>query len=286
MATHANLKRSSPDDISGPPKKPKATDLLDEKRKKVEEARARAAAIAANLGSGGTMANRALSSAGAAARTPPVPALSAAEAAAKRLADMKARVAALTGKAATPTPSTITTTPSARFNDLAEQHEDTTVRSRGGLDVGLHPALLADSVDSGTFGRKQAIQPKFATTMANQRNDSLRQGKPEPKKLIEVSRPSAEENAKNPYFDAKLGGGAATYQKNRSAKALIFNQKGKYIEQANALRRQAHLEKMKKRIVDAARRVGIEEEMDTEKLFLVCAPLRRNKVCVSYKDSC
>jgi len=267
MATQINLKRSSPEDISGPPKKPRATDLLDEKRKKVEEARARAAAIAANLGSGG--ANRAPSG-GAATRTPPVPALSAAEAAAKRLADMKARVAALTGKAATPTPSTVTMTPSARFNDLAEQHEDTTVRSRGGLDVGLHPALLADSVESGTFGRKQAIQPKFATTMANQRNDSLRQGKPEPKKLIEVSRPSAEENAKNPYFDPKLGGGAATYQKNRSAKALIFNQKGKYIEQANALRRQAHLEKMKKRIVDAARRVGIEEEMDTEKLFMVC----------------
>src|SRR5690606_8463181 len=128
-------------------------------------------------------------------------------------------------------------------------------KGRGGLDVGIHPALLADrglsTSKGGKKGKKNAIKPKFATTRANQRaNRGARRGG-----VIS----SSEEN---PYYDASLG-------KTRVTKQLVFNQKGKYIDQANALRRQAALEAMKKRIAETARKVGIDEDIDVEKAFKV-----------------
>ncbi|EOO04306.1 putative u4 u6 small nuclear ribonucleoprotein prp3 protein [Phaeoacremonium minimum UCRPA7] len=46
----------------------------------------------------------------------------------------------------------------------------------------------------------------------------------------------------------------------------------KYIQQANALRRQAALEAMKKRIAEQTRKAGIDEDMDAEKNFVVENP--------------
>jgi U4/U6 small nuclear ribonucleoprotein PRP3 len=60
--------------------------------------------------------------------------------------------------------------------------------------------------------------------------------------------------------------------KGRSSRQLIFNQKGKYIQQAAALRRQAQLEAMKKKIAERARQAGLEEDLDTEKAFIVPPP--------------
>lgn len=53
---------------------------------------------------------------------------------------------------------------------------------------------------------------------------------------------------------------------------LAFNQKGKYIQQGNALRRQAALEAMKRRIAEQTRKAGIDEDLDVEKNFVVDAP--------------
>jgi U4/U6 small nuclear ribonucleoprotein PRP3 len=80
-----------------------------------------------------------------------------------------------------------------------------------------------------------------------------------------------EEIKNNPYFDPSLGP-KATVAKPRASRQLIFNQKGKYIQQAAALRRQAQLEAMKKRIAERARQAGIDEDLDVEKAFLVPAP--------------
>ena len=60
------------------------------------------------------------------------------------------------------------------------------------------------------------------------------------------------------------GGGA------RKTRQLEFNQKGKFMAQATALRQQAKLEEMKKQIAAAARKTEIEEASD--KAFLVPVP--------------
>jgi U4/U6 small nuclear ribonucleoprotein PRP3 len=158
------------------------------------------------------------------------------ESAAEKLASLKARVAAAVGSS----------------------------KAKGGLNVGLHPALE----DLGQWKPSKTVAPKFATSIGNARPPE-KPGKP--KKQLDLSGPSPEEIRNNPYFDISLGGQTATL-KNRHSRQLVFNQKGKYIQQANALRRQAALEAMKKRIAESSRKIGIDEDLDTEKNYLVEAP--------------
>ena len=163
-----------------------------------------------------------------------------------RIAQLKARVAAATSrskelassKPAIPSPPV---------------YQDDHGRARGGLDVGLHPAL-----------QDNAIQDKYKKP--GQRK------KDEPKKLqLDLTGPSLDELKSNPYFDTSISVKNAS-GKGRSSRQLIFNQQGKYIAQAAALRRQAQLEDMKRRIAERARQAGIDEDLDTEKAFLVPKP--------------
>lgn len=189
-----------------------------------------------------------------------------------RIEQIKARVAAATGKTALG--SQQRTVPASPIY-TTQLFEDGISRARGGLDVGLHPALMGDSgQDARSSKNRQAIQPKFATTMANRRAESpadpnSKSGKG--KKQLDLSGPSAEETRSSPFFDPALGAKTATLR-SRNSRQLVFNQKGKYIQQATALRRQAALEQMKKRIAESSRKAGIDEDLDTEKAFLVQAP--------------
>lgn len=233
--------------------------------KMVAEARAKADAVRARIQAsrGGTPGAGSGASSSAPSPAPPsTPALS-------RLEQMKARVAAATGKANSAAqqrpPATPSTVQTPSFDDGLSQ-------ARGGLDVGLHPALLADSgQDSRSAKGRNAMQPKFATTMANRRTDSPIPPARPGREQLDLSGPSLEETRNNPYFDPSLGGKTAV-AKPRHSRQLIFNQKGKYIQQANALRRQAQLEEMKKRIAERSRQAGIDEDMDLEKAFVVPAP--------------
>lgn len=171
------------------------------------------------------------------------------ESAAEKLASLKARVAAAVGSS------------KAKVGSDVGMHP---ALARGGLNVDLHPALQ----DLGQYKPSKTVAPKFATSIGNARPQPE---KPAIKKQLDLSGPSAEETRNNPYFDISLGGQTATL-KNRHSRQLIFNQKGKYIQQANALRRQAALEAMKKRIAESSRKIGIDEDLDTEKNYIVEAP--------------
>ncbi|KAL9030092.1 MAG: hypothetical protein Q9196_001755 [Gyalolechia fulgens] len=230
------------------------------------EARAKAAAVAAKLqgskaGGGGT----ALSAPQSPAPTS-TPAMS--SAVRSRIEEMKARVAAATAGKTSATQRTAAPTPAYQ----PPLYDDGISRARGGLDVGLHPALMGDSGPDSKSSKTKAAP--FATTMANRRTESpsaqpSKAGKS--KKQLDLSGPSVEDTRNNPYFDPSLGAKTATLR-SRGSKQLIFNQKGKYIQQAAALRRQAALEAMKKRIAESSRKAGIDEDLDTEKAFLVEAP--------------
>ncbi|KAI0205802.1 putative U4/U6 small nuclear ribonucleoprotein [Astrocystis sublimbata] len=134
-------------------------------------------------------------------------------------------------------------------------------KAKGGLNVGLHPALEdlsqwkpASKSNNSSYGSKAS---------------SSKPSSSQPKKALDLSGPSAEEIKSNPYYDANLGAPTA---KPRQSRQLIFNQKGKYIQQATALRRQAALEALKKKIAAQTRKAGIDEDIDVEKNFLIEAP--------------
>ncbi|PYH48337.1 U4/U6-U5 snRNP complex subunit PRP3 [Aspergillus saccharolyticus JOP 1030-1] len=233
--------------------------------KMVAEARAKAEAVRARLQAAKGIAPSPSPAASSPSPTPP-----AASPAMSRLEQMKARVAAATGRAnataqqrivPTPAPQAPSPPPPPPFED----EDEGLSRARGGLDVGLHPALLSDTIEFRGGKGRQGSQPK------NRRTESpATAGRPD-RAGLDLSGPSLEEIKNNPYFDPNLGP-KATVAKPRQSRQLIFNQKGKYIQQAAALRRQAQLEAMKKRIAERARQAGIDEDLDIEKSFLVPAP--------------
>ena len=187
-----------------------------------------------------------------------------------RIAQLKARAAEAKAKSMMSLPQP--TAPTIQAYQQS-QYEDGISRARGGLDVGLHPALMGDSSqDPKSSKGRQTIQPKFATTMANRRTISpLSSKQSKPRKQLDLSGPSLEEMKENPYFDDSLGP-KTTSTRGRAPRQLIFNQKGKYIQQAAALRRLAALEAMKKRIAEQSRKAGMIDDIETEKMFLVSEP--------------
>lgn len=130
--------------------------------------------------------------------------------------------------------------------------------SRGGLNVGIHPMLqeLGEGRPSPSLGESPSAA-RSATSSARPSSKKKAQGA------------TGDAGQSNPYLD---GGAAGPTSKSRAARPLVFNQKGVYIQQANALRRQAALEAMKKRIADQTRKAGIDEDLDAEKAFAIEPP--------------
>ncbi|KAF8537602.1 pre-mRNA processing factor 3-domain-containing protein [Trichophaea hybrida] len=247
----SSRKRPLGDGTVSPAKRPKGGPDQERIQKMMAEARAKAAALAAKLG-----ANKSIGSSQSPPISTPPPA---AQSAAERLAAMRSRVANAvsrsTASATTPTTGRSSSSTSAISFRRDEPDPDEVTKARGGLDI-----------DTGSSRRgKNAMQPKFATTMANRRSDVGKGSKP--KKQLDLSLPSTDliDPTKNPYYDPNIA--AKNLQPRRIPKSLHFNEKGKYIEQANALRRQEALEEMKKRIAAAARKVGIDEDMHADKAF-------------------
>ncbi|GAW13246.1 hypothetical protein ANO14919_026260 [Xylariales sp. No.14919] len=134
-------------------------------------------------------------------------------------------------------------------------------KAKGGLNVGLHPALEdLGQWKPGNKSNDSDSKPSYKPSSAP---------RPKRQKALDLSGPSVEEIKSNPYYDASLGAPTA---KPRQSRQLIFNQKGKYIQQANALRRQAALEALKKKIAAQTRKAGIDEDIDVEKNYVVEAP--------------
>ncbi|KAK5193381.1 U4/U5/U6 small nuclear ribonucleoprotein prp3 [Exophiala xenobiotica] len=244
-------KRARSNDGSPRPTTPAATTAgaRPDMTQAIAAAKARAAELKARLNKQGVAPTPASTSASS---TPP------ASAANDRISQLKARIAAATSRSAalsqqrTASASTSTYTPPV-FNDDSS-------RARGGLDIGLHPALLADA-------QSDTQRTRFTPGFGNRRVES-----PAPEKAhLDLSRPSLEELKENPYFDPSLGPGNVL-AKGRQSRQLVFNQKGKYIAQAAALRRQAQLEETKKKIAERTRLAGLEEDLNAERAFLVPPP--------------
>jgi U4/U6 small nuclear ribonucleoprotein PRP3 len=132
-------------------------------------------------------------------------------------------------------------------------------KAKGGLNTPLHPAL-ADL--------NAPIKPSDSLRASLGQRPTLDGGKTAKGKPLGFSMAAQGGPRTNPYLDTSN----APTGKARESRQLIFNQKGKYIQQANALRRQAALEDMKRRIAEQARKAGLEEDRAVEKAFVVEAP--------------
>ncbi|KAF2124194.1 PRP3-domain-containing protein [Dothidotthia symphoricarpi CBS 119687] len=105
----------------------------------------------------------------------------------------------------------------------------------------------------------------FATTLGNQRVPT---SKVDAKPRAAAPKPAQAQGVEdeNPYFDAKNFGTG----RERASRSLMFNEHGKYLDQASKLRAQTRLEQIKKKLAQQARRAGLDE--NSERGFMVQAP--------------
>jgi U4/U6 small nuclear ribonucleoprotein PRP3 len=170
------------------------------------------------------------------------------ESAAERLAALKARVAAAIntssskGSGAAPAPA----------------------KATSGLNVPLHPALLGD-VGGASKPASRAANSQQHRSSQN-RHDGGKPAAQTKSKQLDLSGPSPDEIRANPYYDPSIQGPAP-----RQPRQLQFNDPGKYIQQANAIRRQEKLDELKKKIAASTQKAA-DEDADVQKNFMVDAP--------------
>ncbi|OAL01186.1 PRP3-domain-containing protein [Phaeosphaeriaceae sp. SRC1lsM3a] len=108
--------------------------------------------------------------------------------------------------------------------------------------------------------------PKFPTTKGNRASETpVSEARPKSAATNKQKKPQAEE-LENPYFDPKSAGQV----RGRVPRAIVFNEHGKYLDQASKLRAQSLLEQIKKKLAKQHRRAGLDE--NSERGFLVQQP--------------
>ena len=154
---------------------------------------------------------------------------------------------------------------------------------RSGLSTEIHPALMALQAggDAAAF-KSKVVAPKFSTVLANAKLAEQEQKKRE-KKLAELEKKRAEENqkqvmqkiemnykqaeediaefTKNPYFDPKLSVKSAAAPKTKGRKMLSFVPQGKYVEEAERMRAQVHMDRINEQIAEKALKAGGDDEI-------------------------
>lgn len=163
---------------------------------------------------------------------------------AARQEQIKAQIAAFTSRVANKAQAPRTDA----SNEVVEEKQ---ARARGGLGVGLHPALLAAA--SRPAPKEKAGEERQRLPPAN------------PYLSQDSSVPDADEGDV-----AALRDPALAKQRDRRARPIQFNQKGKFIAQAEALRAEERLAKLDRELKEQARQKEIEEA--TERSFLVKPP--------------
>jgi U4/U6 small nuclear ribonucleoprotein PRP3 len=236
---HGDANGSKRAKSTGPTAPPK-TDFLAAAKAKAAEAAARIAAkIKEDKARADAAAGGGVSTNGALSSQPSVP-----PAANSKLAAMKARIAALAAQNGA-SPASSTNAPPVR-------------------PPPSHAASASSSRDDGKQRRSEVTGPRFATTLGNRRVDSET---PAPESRTRAPAVQAEETLENPYYDPKA---VPTRGSTRVARGLLFNQRGKYLDQASKLRAQGRLEQIKAVLAKQARQTGLDE--NSERGFLVQAP--------------
>ncbi|CAL1709258.1 unnamed protein product [Somion occarium] len=128
-----------------------------------------------------------------------------------------------------------------------------------GLKMAAHPLLLDTTIPApqSKKDRYKPMQPKFASIKANVRNAPTPPPAPTPVPI---------ESKTNPYAagsSAVPDSGFEGAPRERVGRSFRFNPKGKYVQIANEIRREAQLEQLKQRIAESAKKAGLDSEFET-----------------------
>lgn len=174
--------------------------------------------------------------------------------------DLQKRIAEATARAAAQAALVQRAREAEREEALGGTEQERHFDPRGGLEMGLHPALQGDLM---LANKRSSQRSRFATTIANKKPEEVRPvAKGKQLELLSGPDESFTDREKNPYFDPKLGGRDTTRPTDRRSKALLFSEPGKYIDRANRVRAEESLKALQARIAATARRAGLEDDLD------------------------
>ncbi|WFD05242.1 U4/U5/U6 small nuclear ribonucleoprotein prp3 [Malassezia vespertilionis] len=133
------------------------------------------------------------------------------------------------------------------------------VKASESTPTGIHPLLLGNVAKIQE--RFQSLAPKFVSLQANKRPLPGRPANPQPTVQIKPAKPAP---PANPYLTAaaQAASDAGPRPKSRSMqRSLQFNRPGRYIMEAEHMRRDQQMNALKERIQNAARKVGMQDEL-------------------------
>lgn len=132
--------------------------------------------------------------------------------------------------------------------------------------MAAHPLLMDNSapVAQTKKERYRPMVPKFSTTKANARLP------PPPPKIAPPPVAPEPDLIDTPFYDPRLAYGSAGQTgkshmgKGVARTTLKFNQKGKFVKIGEAIRAEAKMEDLKRRILESAKKAGLESELEDQ----------------------
>ncbi|GAA6032393.1 hypothetical protein JCM8097_008152 [Rhodosporidiobolus ruineniae] len=145
---------------------------------------------------------------------------------------------------------------------------DPSIAGRGGLAMAAHPLLLDTAAPSAQSkkDRYKPMAPKFSTTKANARMPAPSPRPPTP--VASTSDAAPESLKESAFYDPRLGfGSAGVTGKSHMGKGHVrstfsFKQPGTFVKKGEAMRAEARMEDLKRRILESSQKAGVLSDLE------------------------
>ncbi|GJN91026.1 hypothetical protein Rhopal_004040-T1 [Rhodotorula paludigena] len=146
---------------------------------------------------------------------------------------------------------------------------DPSVAGRGGLGMAAHPLLMDTGSAPAATSKKdryKPMAPKFSTTKANARMPTAPARPATP--VASTSDVGPDSLKESEFFDARLGYGSVgvtgkTHMgKGKQRTTFAFKPAGTFVRKGEALRAEARMEDLKRRILESSQKAGIQSDLE------------------------
>ncbi|GAA5931022.1 hypothetical protein JCM3775_000779 [Rhodotorula graminis] len=192
---------------------------------------------------------------------------------AAKIAEAKRKVAEMAARNQAAQQEKVNPYLSSSFNkSQADPALDLSNGGRGGLSMAAHPLLMdlgapsTAAAPSSKKDRYKPMAPKFSTTRANARMPA-----PAARPASTISSatdPTGDALKESEFFDERLGYGSAGVVgkshmgKGRQRTTFAFKRPGTFVEKGEAIRAEARLDDLKRRIYESSQKAGLQSDLE------------------------
>ncbi|BGP55964.1 U4/U5/U6 small nuclear ribonucleoprotein prp3 [Rhodotorula sphaerocarpa] len=153
----------------------------------------------------------------------------------------------------------------------AEPTIDPSVAGRGGLNMAAHPLLMdlgtpTAPTETSKKDRYKPMAPKFSTARANVRQPAPTSRPSTPSTPAASAEPDSLKETN--FYDARLGYGSigvaskSHMGKGPARQTFQFKQAGSFVKKGEAMRAEARMEDLKRRILESSQKAGLQSDLE------------------------